>query len=141
MTFFLHILQMDPVINKMFKQDPPHQDHQQVKTCHIQSVLSCTHKHHLPSYTPLTHLWAMINGLQCRVDFLEVSHVSGQYLPSYMITTSHDDLPLQSIKQNDIKSTSEIAIEIGKEGEARLVQLTQYFHLILLLFMFRNEED
>ena len=64
----------------------------------------------LPPYTPMAHLWAMISGLQCRVDFLEAAIFQGHHHPSshdqHMITTTHDDLPLQSIRKSDISTTT-----------------------------------
>lgn len=92
--------------------------------------LTITHPYMTSTYTPVTHMWAVINGLQCRVDFLEAAVFQG-HPHHHMLTASRDDLHLPSPEQGDTTTTTpEMAIEIGREGEARLVRSSSLLYAL-----------
>lgn len=72
--------------------------------------------HQVTPHTPTAHIWAVINGLQCRVDFLEAAILQGH---NHMIPSPHNETQQQFMEPDD--TALEIAIEIGREGEATLV--------------------
>jgi hypothetical protein len=93
------------------------------------------HAHHTTSaplsyqvgpHTPTAHIWAVINGLQCRVDFLEAAVLQGH---THMISPTHDDTQQPFMEQDD--TALETVIETGKGGEATLV--------LCIHFTFRDE--